>query len=224
MHGHTARSTPPVHAASDKLRAVQPEHPQVDDVRRALGGDRTAMRALIAHLRPAIHGEVAAALDRRRGLGRGRDVRQEVLDLVQEVFMALLNDDGRILRRWDPAAGCSLRGFVRMVSRHQVASIMRSGRRSPWSADPTEGAALERHVPAVDPRAALESRARLDVVLERLHARLDTRGWVLFERLYIDEAAADTVAAELGMTRDAVYAWRARFKRLVARLAREIDG
>lgn len=199
-----------------------PDAPHPDDITRALAGDRAAMRALIALVRPAIHGEVAAALDRRRGLGRGRDVRQEVLDLVQEVFLALLADDGRILRRWNPEAGRGLPGFVRMVTRHQVASILRSGRRSPWSDDPTEDAALERSGPVREPTARIESRAQLDALFDRLRAELDTRGWLLFERLYLDGAPAEAVADELGMTRDAVYAWRARFKRRLRALAEQI--
>lgn len=202
--------------------AIPVTQPDQEHIRRALDGDRAAMRALVLYLRPAIQGEVAAALQRRRSLGRGRDVRQEVRDLVQEVFVALLADDGRVLRRWDPQAGRNLRGFVRMVSRHQVASILRSGRRSPWTADPTEDAALEQRAPIDEPGARLQSRAQLDALLERLRAELDTRGWVLFERLYLDGAAADAVAAELGMTRDAVYAWRARFKRRLRALAAEI--
>lgn len=212
----------PAARGSAILRAVLPDDPHPDDIRHALSGDRTAMRALVVYLRPAIHGEVAAALDRRRGLGRGRDVRQEVLDLVQEVFVALLADDGRILRRWNPEAGRGLRGFARMVTRHQVASILRSGKRSPWSDDPTEDAALERQAPAGEPTARIESRAQLDALLARLRAELDTRGWLLFERLYLDGAPADAVAEELGMTRDAVYAWRARFKRRLRRLAGQI--
>lgn len=189
---------------------------------RALSGDHEAMRALIAHVRPALHREVAFALDRRRALSRGRDVRQEVLDLVQDIFLHLLADDGRVLRRWDPTAGLALRGFVRLVARQQVASILRSGRRSPWSDDPTEDAALAHHARAARPTPRLESRAQLSELLDRLHAELDPRGQHLFERLYLDDAPADTVAAELGMTRDAVYAWRTRFKRRLRALATEI--
>lgn len=198
------------------------ESPTPADIDRALAGDRAAMRGLVVYLRPTLHGEVAAALDRRRGLGRGRDVRQEVLDLVQEVFLALLADDGRILRRWNPDAGLGLRGFARMVARHQVASILRSGRRSPWSDDPTEDAALEAEAPPTEPVRRLESRAQLDALLDRLRAELDTRGWLLFERLYLDGAPAEAVGGELGMSRDAVYAWRTRFKRRLRALAAEI--
>jgi len=45
----------------------------------------------------------------------GRDVRQEVADLIQEVFMALFADDARVLRSWQPERGLSLDNFVGLV-------------------------------------------------------------------------------------------------------------
>src|SRR5687768_1618744 len=80
---------------------------------------------------------VARGLARRMVKARGRDLRQEVEDLTQEVFVALFADDARALRLWDPARGASLANFVGLLAEREVASILRSGRRSPWTEDPT---------------------------------------------------------------------------------------
>src|SRR5262245_51304251 len=112
--------------------AVTPEQ-----VNAALGGDKGAIRALVAALSPVIQARVARALLRRRAASKARDIRQEVEDLTQEVFVALFADGGRTLREWSPSRGLSLLNFAGLVAEREVASIMRSGRRSPWTEDPT---------------------------------------------------------------------------------------
>ena len=76
---------------------------------RVLAGDAASSRALVAALLPVVQARVARVLVRRRG-GSGRDVRQEVEDLSQEVFAILFADGARVLRAWDPSRGLSLTG------------------------------------------------------------------------------------------------------------------
>src|SRR5579883_2724873 len=110
----------------------EPNGPEL--LRRALAGDRAAARELVVLLSPVVHARVARKLF-RSGLARkqGRELRQEIEDFVQEVFVALFADGGRPLRAWDPTRGLSLLNFVGLISEHQVDAILRSGRRSPWS-------------------------------------------------------------------------------------------
>jgi RNA polymerase sigma-70 factor (ECF subfamily) len=161
----------------------------------------------------------------RSGTARrqGRDLRQEVEDLVQEVFVALFADDARALRAWDPTRGMSLVNFVGLVAEHQIASLLRSGRRNPWTEEPTVSDALDRSLGAVDAEdERVHSRELLVRVLDRLRAELSPRGMVVFQLLIIEDRGADEVAAQVGMTVDAVYAWRSRFGKLVRRLADEM--
>ena len=58
-------------------------------VRDALSGDRKALRELVDALTPVIQARVVRALLRRRGQAAGRDIRQEVEDMTQDVFSAL---------------------------------------------------------------------------------------------------------------------------------------
>jgi DNA-directed RNA polymerase specialized sigma24 family protein len=96
-----------------------------EDIDRALAGDHKAMDALVRKLRPVIQAEVGFAL-LPLSRSQGRDARHETLDLVQDVLMSLLADDAKQLRRWDPARGSSLEGFVRLIARRHVAGVVRS--------------------------------------------------------------------------------------------------
>lgn len=201
----------------------------LDLVRRALAGDPGASDALVAALAPKVQFKVSAALIRRsRSSGIGA-TRQDVCDLTQEVFLALFENEGRVLRTWDPERGAALRTFVGLVADRVVGGIMRSGRRSGWKEDPTEAPDLER---VAGKTAAFEdqvaSRQVLAQVLDRLRESLTPRGMWLFRALFVEQRAAAEVAAEAEMTIDALYAWRSRLRRQVrairVELASDDDG
>jgi RNA polymerase sigma-70 factor (ECF subfamily) len=209
---------------SQDRRTAQPDaEAEQARVEAALAGDAAAMAALVRALRPVVQGEVAAALDRRAGAARGRDHRQELADMMQEIFLALVVGSEPKLRHWEPARGLSLKGFVRMVARQEVSVVLRSGRRSPWREDPTESDALETAAPRSGGHdRRIESRESLCRLVDALRASTDTRGMLLFERLYLEGAEVEAVCAEFGMKRDAVYAWRARLKRKLGQLREEL--
>jgi RNA polymerase sigma-70 factor (ECF subfamily) len=189
---------------------------------RALGGEAAATRKLVAMLLPVVHVRVARVLVRRRARS-ARDVRQEVEDLAQEVFAALFEKDGRVLRAWDAKRGLSLASFCGLVAEREAASILRSGRRSPWTEDATEMEDLEKGIePAPAAELRISSREQLELLVERLRESISPRGLELFQRLIVDEEAVESVCASTGMTVDAVYAWKSRLGKLVRKLALEI--
>jgi RNA polymerase sigma-70 factor (ECF subfamily) len=194
-------------------------------LRRALSGDPSAARALVARLAPIIQARVVRALWRRRGDAGERDPNQEVDDMTQEVFAALFAEGGRALRGWDPARGLSLTNFVGLVAERQVGMIMRTGRRSPWTEDPTDDLALA-DAAGDEPigEVALLSRDLLVTLLERLRAELSPRGLHLFQLLIVEERPIDEIGAALQMNADALYAWRARLLRVARRIAAELES
>lgn len=207
------------------VSAVSPA-PTAELVARAIARDPEAVRALVKSVGPVVHGRVAKALMRRKSTrDQRRDVAQEVGDLSQEVFLALFDDDARALRAWNPERG-PLGAFVALIADHQVFSIFRSGKRRPWSDDIdviAEPEAVEADAKNPETRAA--SKEALDNLLDRLRAELTPKGFDLFTRLYIEEQSVETVCADLGMTVDAVYAWRSRLSKVVRGIAaRETDG
>ena len=154
-----------------------------------------------------------------------RSAAQEVADLSQDVFLALFQADGKALRAWDPARGMSLDSFVGLLAQHQVISILRSGRTSPWRDDPTEIEELERTGPPDStPEGIVGSRETIVLLLDRLRATLSPRGLELFQRIVVDEEPIDRLIATTGMTGDAIYQWRSRLLRTARALAAEISA
>ncbi|WP_437941041.1 RNA polymerase sigma factor [Sorangium sp. So ce341] len=192
-------------------------------IARAVSGEPAAVRALVDLLTPTIQERVMRPLLRRRRAAGHRDVRQEVEDMTQSVFLALFADGGRTLRQWDPARGLSLTSFVGLVAEREACSILRSRRRNPWTEQPTEDDALERADGAsVSPEPAAISRELLATLAVRLRDRLSERGLELFYLLLVDERSTEDACALTGMTADAVYAWRSRIGRLVRQIAAEL--
>ena len=180
------------------------------------------MRGLVDLLSPVIERRVAAALWRR---SPGRDVRQELEDITQEVFVALFAADGKALRAWDPARGMSLPNFVGLLAQHQVASILRTGRTHPWRDEPTESATLEALADGGPlPEAVVSSREKMTLLLGRIRERLSPRGLELFERLVVNEEPLEELTAATGMTRDALYQWRSRLVKLAREVSAQYEG
>jgi RNA polymerase sigma-70 factor (ECF subfamily) len=191
---------------------------------RAVAGDPAAVRELIKRLLPVVQVRVARILSRRRKHG-ARDIRQEVEDFAQEVFVALFENDGRVLRAWDPLRGTSLASFCGIIAERESVSILRSGRRSPWTEDATSSEDLENALGGTaDAEIGLMSRDQLRRLAERLTAELSPQGLLLFQRLVIEDESVESICASMQMTPAAVYAWRSRLGKLARRLAHEITS
>lgn len=185
---------------------------------QALSGQPAAARRLVRKLTPVVQARiarVAVAWARSHGYDR---VREEVSDLTQEVFASLFQDNGRIIRRWDPEKGLSLENFVGLVARRYALSALRTQKRNPFSEDAAiddEIDGLELGTPSFESRLA--SRDVLRKVFERVENQLTTTGRSLFEAIVVQQMDTDAVAAQTGLSRDAVYAWRSRLNKLLRR-------
>lgn len=192
------------------------------EIRSALAGEEPALTRLVQTLTPVVQSRVARGLLlRRTGAASGRDVRQEVEDLTQEIFLVLFADGGKVLRSWEPGRGLSLANFVGLVAERQTASILRSGRRSPWKEDPTLPENLDQASADSGPEAVAASREQLRNLLHRLKEELTPLGRHLFDLLFLRELPFEEVTRQTGMSSDAVYAWRSRLRRLARRLLEE---
>jgi len=196
-----------------------------DDVDKALAGDEPALRRLVAVLTPVIQARVARSLLLwRTGTAAGRDVRQEVDDLTQEIFLLLFAENSKVLRSWQPERGLTLLNFVGLVTERRTASFLRTGRRNPWQEDPTLTEELDRTSPEVGPEELAASREQMKLLLRRLTEELSPLGRHLFDLLFLRELDQAEVVAQTGLSPDAVYAWRSRLRRLVRRLLTEISA
>jgi len=193
-----------------------------EEVRSALAGDEAALTRLVRKLTPVIQSRVARGLLQwRKGLAAGRDVRQEVEDIAQDIFLHLFADDGKVLRNWQPERGLSLLNFVGLVAKCQTTSILRSGKRSPWKDDPTLFEDFNEPARESNPEERAVSREQRTLLLDRLTEELSPLGWHLFDLLFLQELPIEEVTRQTGMSPDAVYKWRSRLRCLVRRLLDE---
>jgi RNA polymerase sigma-70 factor (ECF subfamily) len=209
-----------------------PEDPSAADaraadhrrVRAAIAGDARELRALLVRLTPVIQARVARVLI-RFGRSRGRDARQEVEDLTQDVFVALFDREGRVLQSWDPARAMSLENFVGLVAEHRAINILKSGKRSPFTEDATSPESIDLAMGSHDQvERPVAARDVLSKVIERLRAELTPKGFMVFRLLVIEQKEPQEVCAQLGMTIDAVYAWRSRLAARIREHSVELEA
>ena len=195
-------------------------HPDQLLVADALARDPVACRTLVDRLSPAIQRQVNGALIRR-----GRARREEVRDHVQEIFRILLDDDGKILRAWDPDKGASLEGYVGLVAERRVASILASGRKSAHAEDPTAPEDFDTSEEgAPDPELTAMSRQLLGRVLDELRQRLTDQGYLMFRLLFLEQREVPWIMETYDLKRDAVYGWRARIKKTIREISEDLGS
>src|SRR6267142_3656158 len=106
-----AQSTRPyASSAEPMLCAFPPSSSGEEDralIRRALDGDPSAAKILVRRLMPVVHARVGWFLWK----GAKRPSARDHEDLTQEIWLALMKNDGHRLRAFDPEKGASLEGF-----------------------------------------------------------------------------------------------------------------
>lgn len=171
-------------------------------------GDRAATRALVERLFPVVRARVRLVQSRRVDL-RVLDVN----DLVQQVFVVLLEHDARQLASWDPARGATLEGYVGMVTEREVGN---AGQRSTSRA--RHEVVVEGPVDAPTDSPSPEHLATTRDSVTRLGAFLDAqlppKGRVVLKCLYSDGLDADETARVLGVNRQVIYNWQHRIRTL----------
>lgn len=190
-------------------------------VARALGGDRAAVRELIASLLPVI---------RRRALGSlaryGRGAESEVEDVCQEVLIGLFREDRGALASWDPERGLTLAQFVGMLAQRRVISHLRSRTSKPARHTLTEPQNLERLVEQsvqnqLDPHDP--ARDTLRELADALRVTLSPLGLEMFYRLYVWEQTTEQITSQLGLSAESVYQWRTRLKKAALSALKELQ-
>ena len=96
--------------------------------------------------------------------------------------------------------------------------------RAPFTEEPTDQdnfGEFASHAPSAERRAI--SQDALVRLHDRLKSQLTPRGYILFLRLFVEEGDVDVVARDLGIARDAVYAWKYRFAGALKGIAADLD-
>lgn len=202
------------HKAQWSSRAI--EDYSIKSLNEALRGDRVKVRQLIDLITPVIQARVARLLLAQGSSAVGGRIREEVSDTTQEVFALLFADGAKVLRKWDPSRGLSIKNYVGLIAHRFVISTLRSKRKSPFTELPTEDTeltCLEDSTPSVEGQVL--SRDLLREVFCRTQGALTPNGRRLFELLFLQELEINEVIQKTGMSDSAVYAWKSRLQKLL---------
>jgi RNA polymerase sigma-70 factor (ECF subfamily) len=155
---------------------------------------------------------------RRQGLQA-----QDADDLTQEVLAALVRELPGF--RYDPQRG-SFRGWLRTITVNRLRDFWRArGRRPAAPADSDfERRLAELADPASDQSRQWDFEHDRHVarrLLELIRPEFEPRTWRAFQRVALEGAKPAAVAAELGVTTNAVFVAKSRILR---RLRQEIQG
>ena len=185
-----------------------------------LDGGEGRVRELVAHLAPFVQAEVAMMMTRYGNI-RGRSGRQEVQDLVQDVFVILFRENGKTLRTWREDGGRKFGSFVRLVAKRRVLSLMRTRSKNPWPDDPMDHASLDRRSSGSDFEASVHFKEEFDALWEKLERWFGEDDHRLFRLFFVEGLSIGEVESVTGKSRQTLYSWR----RELRRFAREVrDG
>ncbi|MEO1482365.1 MAG: hypothetical protein AAFU77_09695 [Myxococcota bacterium] len=191
-----------------------------EQVRKALGGDRVALECLTDSLAPVIHARVARVLVRFGAAASARDIRQDVEDYTQEVYVALFRNGGEILLGWSPERGASLQNYVGLIAQRYVTGRLRSSKHRTWNEVAVDELPV---IPSESPEARVESRELLVAVVARLGEQLTPQALQMFWSLIVEQRSVSDLSASTGLSTDALYMWRSRLLRKARQIAEEIS-
>lgn len=175
-------------------------------VARALDRGGRALRGLVERLMPVVRARV-----RRRLGGWSPAVRE---DAVQEVWVALLADDGKALRGFDPSHGGTLEGYVGLLAERHVIDWVRrqQAAKRGGGASFTDDRALDRRPAATDPEGDVVAADLAAALGAHLRAALPEIGQLVFRLMYTDRLTPNAAAEALGVNRQVVYNWQHRIR------------
>ncbi|MDB5307118.1 MAG: sigma-70 family polymerase sigma factor [Gemmataceae bacterium] len=202
-----AAAPPPSTATSSLLGGVR-------------GNDRAAWERLVDAFYPLAYGWC-----RRAGLRP-----EDAADVCQEVFRYVAAGIAGF-RRDRP--GDTFRGWLRRITERRIIDHRRSRRRQPEAVGGSDALEQLLGVPDggdADPPDHGSVSGALDPILDSVRGEFEHRTWQAFWRTTVDGQPVAAVAAELGVTGNAVYLARsrvlARLRQILARspLAEEEGG
>ncbi len=193
-------------------------------VRRAHRGDARAVGLLVRQLLPVVQARVRHFFAARSGRPLGAS---DADDLVQEIWIALLDDKARLLQGYDPERGATPQGYVGMLVQRELWNRLqrenaqkRGGKQRHVSLDDVV------HPPSGDddPESTALSRALLASLSEHLQRELPDKGCDVLRLLYDEHLSAADAADRLGVRTQVVYNWQHRIRTEARRFLAVVDS
>ena len=181
-------------------------------VDQVVKGDIKGAEILVNYLTPIIKNEVRRLLIRRRALQGPFSNNQDVADLCQEVLLLLFRDQERLLRCWNKDKGLDLEGFVSLVTRRRVVSLLRSNKFRYKQDEPLDEHEYTIGLGQNPVEKLIEDQKMLDFTFRKLRKSLSTLGYRIFVQLYVLEKTPEEIARHMKITKNTVYVWRTRIR------------
>jgi len=177
------------------------------EVTRFIRGDRSAARSMLRRLTPVIQARVRSTL-RRRSSSLSPD------DVVQEVWVTLMQDDKRLLRRYDPARGSSLEGYVGGIADRVTSDAVRRSRAGKRDVARTVSGLPSQVADTSAPadRPVLQ-RDLLRNLFEHLEGTLPRKGRLVLRCIFGDGLSTQETADALGVSQQVVHNWKFRIRK-----------
>ncbi len=179
-------------------------------IERAFRGDLQARSTLVDRLMPVIQARV------RRRVGGSRPP-VEVEDVVQEIWLRLIDQRGAALRKYDAARGASFEGYVGMIAERELGNYLdkaRSQKRGGLMSSVGSKELEDRPISSPNPEEQAASREQLGQLATHLAAELPPKGQLVFRYLYSDGVAPNEVAQAIGVNIQVVYNWQHKIREL----------
>ena len=174
---------------------------------RALGGEERAWAELLRRFHRVIRGCIGRLIGRHRGILSTLDADE----IYAEVLVALLANDKRRLRRFDPKRGAKLSSWLGVLTNRLTYDYLRAKAARPMSTRTEISPELESdRASPLDEVLEQERRARLTDALEAYSERDRT-----FIALYANGLEVDEIADQMQISVSTVYS---RKHKIVARL------
>ncbi|MFC1641468.1 RNA polymerase sigma factor [Myxococcota bacterium] len=191
--------------------SVRSRHPEFIPV-----CDRAAISNLVAEVVPVVRARSARAVARWHAhREQNRDVKQEAEEVSQEILADFWANGVRILRGWNPARGLSLYNFLGLVAERQASKILQNRERCPWADANAAAVDWQRLTTSeTSPETIVAARELMARLIPAARKRLSPLGFRVFELLLLQESTVESVCAETGLSRGAVYVWHHRLRKL----------
>ncbi len=143
---------------------------------------------------------------------------EDIADTASEIWLALLRDGKRVLRRYDPSRGHRLATWVGVISRNRTIDRIRTTHELP------AGLATGVELPSGEPPppSRLEELERRSL-LERALADLKEHDHRFLAALLQEERSPEELARELGVSVASVYSRRCKLQKRLARRVRRLS-
>lgn len=202
-HGGSMNSSKPKQCSSPRLQLRNQNH------KTSLAPSESILPlSIIVRLVPVVRMSV------RRTLGSRRS--QEYADMVQEAWVALLKDNGRQVRAFDPSRG-SLEHYIALVIRREVGNSLRRAQTQKRGGGlcMVDYGAAECMPGTLDNPEQAAATQQLARGLEHLMTRLlSARGRIIFSRLFEQGDSPEFTAREMGLDIQVIYNWQHRIRKI----------